>query len=209
MNYKTVSKESSCEMIRQKSRFIAYAAPSANEPEAIAFINKIKKLHPAASHNVYAYICRDQNSQRYSDDGEPSGTAGVPVLEVLKKEGLTDVCVVVTRYFGGTLLGAGGLVRAYGKAASQGIAEAVPVDMIFSDVFEIEADYSLLGKLQYEISENDYMLLSTGYGERVKLTVCTDVSRSSELYSRITEASFGKAAVKKTSALYVPRHSID
>lgn len=120
MNYKTVSKESCTEIVRQKSRFIAHVSPVTNEGEAIDFINKIKKLHPTASHNVYAYICREQNSQRYSDDGEPSGTAGVPVLEVLKKEGLTDACIVVTRYFGGTLLGAGGLVRAYGKGRLTG-----------------------------------------------------------------------------------------
>ena len=205
MNYKTVSNEAISEIVRLKSRFIAHVCPVKNENEAIDFINKIKKLHPAATHNVYAYVCRKQNTQRYSDDGEPSGTAGVPVLDVIKKGGFTDMCIVVTRYFGGTLLGAGGLVRAYGSAASEGVQAAGPVFMIYSDVFEVETDYSLLGKLQYEIAANGYMTLSSDFGENVKITVCTDAERGEELYKKITEASFGQAKINKISTMFVPR----
>ena len=111
--YKTVEFENSDEFIEKKSKFIGYVKPVKTQEEATEFINKIKSKHWDATHNVYAYVLQENNIQRYSDDGEPSGTAGVPVLDVILKSNLVDVCVVVTRYFGGTLLGAGGLVRAY------------------------------------------------------------------------------------------------
>jgi len=204
-DYKTISNDCIAEIVQHKSRFIARAAPAENEAHAIQIINEVKKTHSAASHHVYAYICRENNSQRYSDDGEPSGTAGVPVLEVLKKQGLTDACIVVTRYFGGTLLGTGGLLRAYGKAASSAVLAAIPINMIYSDVFEITTDYGALGKLQYEISESGFILLNSDFGENITLKVCTETNRSDELITRIADASLGKAHVKKVSTLYVAR----
>ena len=115
--YKTVEFESKDEFIEKKSRFIGYVKPVKTQEEATEFINAIKSKHWDATHNVSAYVLRDNNIQRSSDDGEPSGTAGVPTLDVLLKEGIVDTCVVVTRYFGGTLLGAGGLIRAYSHAS--------------------------------------------------------------------------------------------
>ena len=118
MGYKTVSGESESSFAEKKSEFIGHLLHTVNEEEAIAFIERIRAENRKAKHNVYAYILRDGNTSRYSDDAEPQGTAGVPVLEVLRKEGLTDVCCVVTRYFGGILLGTGGLARAYTQAVS-------------------------------------------------------------------------------------------
>ena len=118
MNYYTISKPAKGSFIEKRSEFIGHIAPVKTNDEAVAFINSIKAEHRKAKHNVYAYILRQDNISRYSDDSEPQGTAGMPVLDVLRKRGLTDVCVVVTRYFGGILLGGGGLVRAYSHAAS-------------------------------------------------------------------------------------------
>jgi len=203
--YKTVLKEATAEIIEKKSRFIAHVKPVSCEDDALDFLSTIRSKHSSASHNVYAYVCRKDNIQRYSDDGEPAGTAGIPVLEIIKKEGLTDICIVVTRYFGGTLLGAGGLVRAYGKTAKEGIAEAGAVQMIYSDIFTVEIDYSLLGKLQYEVSENQFLTLNSDFGENVTLTICTEALRSDELLKKLTEASFGRAKITKTGTSYVPK----
>ena len=130
-NYKTVKNDANAEFIEKKSRFIGYCRPVKSQDEAVNFINEIRSIHRQATHNVYAYILREDNIMRYSDDGEPAGTAGVPVLEVLKKENLTDIAVVVTRYFGGVLLGAGGLVRAYGKSAKLGVDAAVRIEKLY------------------------------------------------------------------------------
>ena len=123
-SYKTTEKEAQDEFVEQRSRFIGYVRPVKTEEEALAFIEEKKKQHWDARHNVYAYVLREGGIQRYSDDGEPHGTAGVPTLDVLLKSGVTDVCVVVTRYFGGILLGAGGLVRAYTKSAKLALEAA-------------------------------------------------------------------------------------
>lgn len=205
-DYKTVSREASAEIIEKKSRFIAYVRPAAREDEAVGFINEIRSRHTDASHNVYAYLCRENNVQRYSDDGEPSGTAGIPVLDVMRKELLTDICIVVTRYFGGTLLGAGGLVRAYGASAKKGIDAAGRVQMVYSEVFEVETDYSLLGRLQYEISEAGFTTAGTDFGSSVKLTVSAQSDKSTELVRRLTEASNGKAKIKRTGEQYISKN---
>ncbi len=129
MSYKTVKAFASASFIEKKSEFIGYISPVRTNDEAVAFINSIKAENRKARHNVYAYILRDSNITRYSDDGEPQGTGGVPVLEVLQKEGLYDVCVVVTRYFGGILLGTGGLTRAYSKGCKLAIEAAQIMQM--------------------------------------------------------------------------------
>ena len=123
-DYLTLRKESSDEFIEKRSRFIGYAKPVTTQEEAMDFINAIRAKHWDATHNVYAYVLRDGQSRRYSDDGEPSGTAGVPVLDVLLKENITDCVVVATRYFGGVLLGAGGLVRAYSHTSKIAVEAA-------------------------------------------------------------------------------------
>ena len=124
-SYKTIKIENSDEFVEKKSRFIGYAKPVVTEDEAIEFIKKIRAKHPDATHNVYAYKVRENNIQRYSDDGEPAGTAGIPTLDVIQKEGITDICVVVTRYFGGILLGTGGLVKAYSQSTAMAYNGAV------------------------------------------------------------------------------------
>ena len=127
--YKTVKKQSQSLLIEKKSKFIANVKPVDNEDDALAFLNEIRSKYSDATHNVYAYVIDENNIFRYSDDGEPSGTAGMPVLDAIRKSGIVDVVVVVTRYFGGTLLGTGGLVHTYGASAKQGLIES-----IFSDV---------------------------------------------------------------------------
>ena len=204
-DYRTVQNQGEDEIVEKKSRFIASVAPCKTETEAIAFLSDVKKHFSDASHNVYAYVCRDNNSRRYSDDGEPQGTAGIPVLDVILKEGLTDICVIVTRYFGGTLLGAGGLVRAYTKAAKAGIDAAKPVNMILSDIFTVKTDYSDLGKLQYEIAQNGFTVKDTTFDSGVTLTVCTETARSGELIKRLTECSSGRAEITKTDTCFVSK----
>ena len=143
MNYFTISQPAEASFIEKRSEFIGCIAPVSTKDEAVEFINSIKSKHRKAKHNVYAYILRKDNISRYSDDGEPQGTAGVPVLDVLKKRGLTDVCVVVTRYFGGILLGGGGLVRAYSHAAAIACDAAHIMNMCVCKKIKIECDYSL------------------------------------------------------------------
>ena len=150
--YKTLHSFGSDEYIVEKSTFIGYAKPIKSEEEAVEFINEIKKKHKDATHNVWAYtVGETMNIQRYSDDGEPQGTAGIPTLEVIKKEDLRDVVVVVTRYFGGIKLGAGGLVRAYTKGAKVGIEAAQIIEKVKYKEVGITIDYNQIGKVQNEI----------------------------------------------------------
>ena len=141
------------------------------DEEAIDFINECRTKYRDATHNVYAYVIQENNISRYSDDGEPSGTAGVPTLEVINKELLTDVAIVVTRYFGGTLLGAGGLVRAYGKTAKLGVDAAKITEKIYCHKLYIKAPYDLLGKIRYLIDTGDYIPGEIVYTESVEITM--------------------------------------
>ena len=149
--YKTIAKEARAEFVEKRSRFIATAKPVETEAEAVALIEELRKKYWDATHNVYAYILENNNIMRYSDDGEPSGTAGMPVLDILKKEGLTNLVVVVTRYFGGILLGTGGLVHAYSKSAKLGVEAAEPITMALCRETRIRCEYAMLGKVQSEI----------------------------------------------------------
>lgn len=202
-NYKTVKQFAFDELIEKKSRFIGYCSPVKTEEEALDFINAIKGKHREATHNVYAYIIRENNIMRYSDDGEPSGTAGMPVLEVLRKEGLTDVAVVVTRYFGGVLLGAGGLVRAYGKSARIGVDAAVRVEKLMCRVYSVKTDYSMYGKLQYVVAEGGYILKDTLFTDSVELIVCVKLGDCSGFEKSIVEESAGRSRAEEISTEYV------
>ena len=146
-DYLTLEKEAFDEFTEKRSRFIGYAKPVSTQQEAADFINKIKSKHWDATHNVYAYVLRNGQQKRYSDDGEPSGTAGVPVLDVLLKENLTDCAVVATRYFGGVLLGAGGLVRAYSHTSKIAVTAARIIKMSLCSVLLVECDYNFYGRL--------------------------------------------------------------
>ncbi len=201
--YKTVKQFGFAEMTEKKSRFIGYCRPVKSEEEALEFINAVKAKHRDATHNVYAYIVRENNIMRYSDDGEPGGTAGMPTLEVLRKEGLTDAAVVVTRYFGGILLGAGGLVRAYGKAARLGVDAAVRVEKQLCRVYSVKTDYSMYGRLQYAVAEGGYILKDTAFTDAVELIVCVKNNDCAAFEKMIAEESAGRARAEELSLEYI------
>lgn len=204
-SYKTTEHEGSAEMIERKSRFIGYCRPVKTQEEAISFIEEIRAMHRQATHNVYAYVLRKDNISRYSDDGEPAGTAGVPVLEVIKKGGLTDVAVVVTRYFGGILLGAGGLVRAYGKSAALGIESANPIEMIYCSIYVVRCDYSTYGKLEYLINNNGYILKDCAFENDVCLTVCIPNGYEEKFIKDVADISGGSAEATLVSGEYIKK----
>lgn len=204
-DYKTVLNDAEAEMIERKSRFIGYCRPVKNQDEAIGFINEIRAMHRQATHNVYAYVLREDNIMRYSDDGEPAGTAGVPVLEVIKKEGLTDICVVVTRYFGGILLGAGGLVRAYGKSAKLGIDEAKRIEKIYCKLYLIRCDYSTYGKLEYTINTEGYILKDCAFENDVCMTVGVKPEEENAFLKAVADISGGSAKLSELPGEYITK----
>lgn len=195
-SYKTIKTENSDEFVEKKSRFIGYAKPVVTEEEAIDFIRKIRSKHPDATHNVYAYKVRENNIQRYSDDGEPAGTAGIPTLDVIQKEGLTDICVVVTRYFGGTLLGAGGLVRAYSKGAKIAVDAAQVLEKYYCFEYKVNIDYTMLARIQSEALAMGCIAGETEYTNDVTLTyyVPYDLEGFEE---KLVDVSNGRAIIKK------------
>ncbi len=168
-SYKTVKTENHDEFVEKHSRFIGYCKPVATEQEAVDFINMIKKKHWDARHNCYAYSLRDSQIRRYSDDGEPSGTAGMPILDVITKSGIVDVVVVVTRYFGGILLGTGGLVRAYSQGCKLALESAGPVTMELCSECFIRCSYNRYGKLNTVIIDNGGTVDSVNYADDVKI----------------------------------------
>lgn len=202
MNYFTISKPASDSFIEKKSEFIGYIAPVKTNDEAVAFINQIKAMHRKARHNVYAYILREDNISRYSDDGEPQGTAGVPVLEVLQKRGLTDVCVVVTRYFGGILLGGGGLLRAYSHAASIACDAAQIMDMRLCHRLTIKTDYNLYGKINYILPNFDVITVNSDFADAVTLEILVMSEKLDALRKELTEVTNNSAEVIDLGELY-------
>ncbi len=194
--YKTVEREANDFFIEKKSRFIGYAKPVNTQDEAIQFINKIKSKHWDATHNVYAYVLRENNIQRYSDDGEPSGTAGVPVLDVLLKENLVDVCVVATRYFGGTLLGAGGLVRAYSHTSKIAVEAAGIITMAKCSILEAEVDYSFYERLNSLLSSFGANVIDTQFADNVKVKLSVKKDKQEELNTKLIDISNGKYSFK-------------
>lgn len=169
IEYRTVAGEACAEFTERHSRFIGYAKPVQNEEEAVFFIRSIKSKHWDATHNVYAYSVRAGQAQRYSDDGEPQGTAGIPVLDVIRKSGVTDTVIVVTRYFGGILLGAGGLVRAYSHGASLALEKARIITMRTCVTAEVCCDYSRYGRLSVLIPECGGTIDNTEFTDEVKI----------------------------------------
>ena len=169
--YKTIIKNSEYHMIEKRSEFIGYAFPCSTVEQVNERINEIKQKHSDATHNVYAYILRDNNTARFNDDGEPHGTAGVPVLEVIRKEGLIDTLIVVTRYFGGTLLGAGGLVRAYSAAAKGAIDEAGSCILVpYVDIIA-KCEYQDYGRLEYELGKMSIEISNTEFTDKILVTL--------------------------------------
>ena len=202
--YKTLHSFGSDEYIVEKSTFIGYAKPIKSEEEAVEFINEIKKKHKDATHNVWAYtIGETMNIQRYSDDGEPQGTAGIPTLEVIKKEDLRDVVVVVTRYFGGIKLGAGGLVRAYTKGAKVGIEAAQIIEKVKYKEVGITIDYNQIGKVQNEIMNMGYTIKDTLYTDKVQIIVYSREEDAQSLKSKMTDITSGTAELSESESFYL------
>lgn len=170
--YKTISHLGMIEITEKKSRFIATVVPVTSQEEVDLELQKLRKTYYNAAHNCFAYQIGETNEiQRCSDDGEPQGTAGKPILDVLKGEDIKNALICVTRYFGGTLLGTGGLVRAYGKAAKEGLYAAEIIEKRHIRLFYLEADYALAGKVQYLLNDKGYIIRNTHYLETVTFEV--------------------------------------
>ena len=191
-DYSTVRAFAQDSFIEKKSEFIGYISPAKTNDEAVEFINKIRAEHRKATHNVYAYILREGNTSRYSDDGEPQGTAGVPVLDVLQKEGLTDVCCVVTRYFGGILLGGGGLVRAYSHSAKIAVDAAERLIMCSSYPVKIKMDYDLYSRITYLLPDFEVKILDTDFGADVTVSLLVKKAFAEPLREKLIDASNGR-----------------
>lgn len=192
IEYKTVEFEADDFFIEKKSKFIGYVKPVKTQAEATDFINSIKSKHWDATHNVYAYVLRENNIQRYSDDGEPSGTAGVPVLDVLLKENLVDVCVVATRYFGGTLLGAGGLVRAYSHTSKIAVIAGNIITMAQCSVMKTSVDYSFYERLNTLLSDFNANIIENDFADKVNVTFSLKQALQKDLEDKLTDISNGK-----------------
>ena len=184
--YKTIHSYGEGEILINKSRFIGYSKPVETEELAIEFIDQIKEKHKDATHNVFAYVIgENSNIQRYNDDGEPSGTAGVPILEVLKKEELRNTVLVVTRYYGGIKLGAGGLIRAYIKGAKAGLDSSKIVTKQLYSRIKFKLEYTLYGKVENELLAKNYDVEDIIYDEAVNIVVLCKKDQSQELIDMI------------------------
>ncbi len=190
--YITVKNSGEDEFVEKRSRFIGYCKPVKTQDEAVSFINEIRSKHWDATHNVYAYVLSDGQIMRYSDDGEPQGTAGVPVLDVIKKMGIVDVVVVVTRYFGGIMLGAGGLVRAYSKGASVALAAAEPVKMILCKKCRVSCSYNQYGKVSALIPSCGGVIDDSEFGEGVSIVFHIPEDYFGKLNKELADATSGE-----------------
>ncbi len=195
MNYFTIADRCETSFVEKRSEFLGYLAPVTTNDEAVAFINEVRAEHRKAKHHVYAYILRNSNITRYSDDGEPQGTAGIPVLDVLQKRSLTDLCCVVVRYFGGILLGGGGLVRAYSHSAAITCEAAQIQHMCESCSLTLVMDYTLYGKVTHCLPK--YGVLETGseFGTEVTLQLNVRTEVLEQLKQELTELSGGKIRI--------------
>ncbi len=200
--YITVKGSGQAEIVEKKSRFIAHIKPITSEDDATAFIEEIKKQYWDARHNCYAYQLGDRNQiQRYSDDGEPGGTAGMPILDVLRGKDIKDTIVVVTRYFGGTLLGTGGLVRAYSLSSREGIKSAGLIERIPHIRQHFIVDYTLSGKVQYEILNGGHILEDTIYTDKVEFIALSQVEMADKLVESIVNITGNSVNVVKDDAV--------
>ncbi len=202
--YKTVKGYGENEINIQKSRFIAYIERAETEEEAQEFIQMIKKRNWDATHNCSAYLIGEHDQiQKANDDGEPSGTAGVPILEVLKKKNLKDTVVVVTRYFGGIKLGAGGLIRAYGKATSEGLNAIGIVERKLMRVMHTTIDYTLLGKVENELRSSVYTIKEIHYLEKVEVETFVEDGEKANFSAWMIELTNGQAEIREGDVLYL------
>lgn len=202
--YRTIFGYGEDNVIINKSKFIGYAMPINSEEEALEFIELIKIKHRDATHNVYAYVFgKDSNTQRFSDDGEPTGTAGIPVLEVIKKENLRNIVVVVTRYFGGTKLGAGGLIRAYTRAAKISLDSGNIVDMVLHAKIKIRIDYTLYGKVENYLINENYIVDGSVFDDAVNVFVYIEESKIEDFIKITTDLTSGNAIFESIDEEYI------
>lgn len=201
--YKTVYEGGTGEIVEKKSRFIANIKPVESEEEALAFVEQLRKKYWDARHNCYAYVLGErQEMMRCSDDGEPSQTAGKPMMDVLVGAGLTNVAAVVTRYFGGTLLGTGGLVRAYSAAVQEGLKNSTIITKCWGTKLIVDTDYNGIGKLQYLFGQRQIPMMDTEYTDQVRFTVLVPMQRVEEIRKAVTEATCGQAKIEEDKSLY-------
>ena len=203
--YRTIGSYGENQIVINKSKFIGYSMPINTEDEAKEFINQIKTKHRDATHNVYAYVVgEDSNIQRFSDDGEPSGTAGIPALEVLKKEDLRNVVVVITRYFGGVKLGGGGLIRAYTRGAKIAIDAGVILDMVLHLGLNLILDYTLYGKVENFLNNGNYKIEEVIYEENVQVFMYIIKSKVDEFTSEIVNLTSGSVYIECIDEIHLP-----
>lgn len=200
--YITVERQAQAEFVEKRSRFIANVFPVTEESEALEIIARLKKEYWDARHNVYAYILREGNICRYTDDGEPSGTAGVPVLDVMRKQGIVDCLIVVTRYFGGVLLGTGGLVRAYSTSAIDGLEAAHVITMRPCALCEIECDYGDYDTLLRRLTEGGGDVKDTVFTDRVTVKFAIEEKLVPDFKVQLTDSFSGRLEVSVTGSCY-------
>ena len=202
-SYHILYKEGQGEVVEKKSRFIANIFPVNTEEEALERIGQIKKKHYDARHNCFAYVIGEKNEiMRCSDDGEPSGTAGRPMLDVLLGAGIYNAAIVVTRYFGGVLLGTGGLVRAYSGAVQAGLAASTVIEKHHGISLQVTTDYTGIGKIQYIAGERSLPILDSEYTDKVVLKLLVPDDQIEEVKKAITEGTNGRAGLEKDAELY-------
>lgn len=203
-SYNTIFEEASGEIIEKKSRFIASVFHIESEEEAIAILERIKKQYWDARHNCYAYILgKGSEIKRFSDDGEPSGTAGKPILEVISGKELTNVLIVVTRYFGGVLLGTGGLVRAYTDASCECLNNAALKKMCLMKKTGVVIDYNLVGKLKYLLANEGILILDEEYTDMVSISIAIPKDENEGIIKKITDLTGGKAKFEELDEDYI------
>ena len=202
-NYRILYEGGEGETVEKKSRFIATIRPVESEDEAVSFIAEMKKKYWDATHNCSAFTVGENfEISRCSDDGEPAQTAGRPMLDVLLGEEIHNVCAVVTRYFGGTLLGTGGLVRAYSGAVQEGLKNCVILEKKLAEKLELKTDYSDLGKIQYILAEQGITVLGSEYSDKVVLTALAPLSEAQVLKKKLTEGTGGRCLIELLDKVY-------
>lgn len=206
--YKAVARMASAEIVEKKSRFIANVFPVSDEDQAMEELEAVRKQYWDARHHCWAYVVGTElMAERCSDDGEPGGTAGKPILEVIKGAGVVNVFITVTRYFGGTLLGTGGLIRAYTEAARAGLAAAEMITRIYGFKLKIETNYTGLGKIQYILERRGVIIWNSEYTDRVTITVLVSETEAAGLRAEITEAANGQAGFEKMEECWFTKPS--
>jgi len=201
----TIAGKGTSRIVEKKSVFLGHAAPVRNEKEALEFISEIKGILADANHHTYAYQIGENNEiQRANDGGEPSGTAGRPILEIIKQENLKDIVIVVSRYFGGILLGTGGLVRAYGKAAHEAIIDGKIVEKVFGQKVFVTIEYHLLGKVQNYLNNERIHIEKVSYTEKVEVSCLAVYSRTNRIVKEIRDLCHGAVDISLGDTGYFP-----